>query len=231
MENVWQLLSQHSMFGSLAAADWQYISGEGGSMALPAGGMLYGQGDNADSLYLIISGSLILRSRNRMGEQLGPLTAGEIVGAEAIIAGARYTHDSISVESAELWPLSAARLVSRLESRFDDALTMIAAQATHLRRMVKSISEYKLQSTSERLARYIVELADADSGPVEIKLPCEKRQLADQLGMAPATLSRTFAKLRSFGVEAGRKDRIFVADIARLWDLASHDDLELEAFG
>lgn len=216
------------MFGCLSAADRQDIAGRGVLSVLPAGETLYGQGRVADALYLILSGSLILRSLGPMGKQLGPLTVGEVIGTEAIVTDATYAHDAIGMENAELWRISASTLVQRLEGHFDDALAMIAAQAAHLRRMVKSISEYKLQSTSERLARYIVELAQATEGPVEIKLPCEKRLMAEHLGMAPATLSRTFAKLRGYGVEASRKDRIVVADIARLRELASGDDLDLE---
>ena len=44
------------------------------------------------------------------------------------------------------------------------------------------------------------------------------------LGMEPATLSRAFAKLRELGVETGRGDRVEIADVDALRDLAESLD-------
>ena len=89
-----------------------------------------------------------------------------------------------------------------------------------MRGQIKEITELKLQSTTERLASYLVELAGAAHGRAVLRLPCEKRLLAERLGMEPATLSRAFAKLRDLGVETGRGDRVEVADMEVLRQLA-----------
>ena len=94
---------------------------------------------------------------------------------------------------------------------------MIAAMSGLLRDQVKEITELKMQSTAERLAGYLAALAGAETmGRKVVRLPCEKRLLADQLGMDPATLSRAFAKLREKGVEASRTDKVVIADVDAL---------------
>ncbi|MBX9634836.1 MAG: helix-turn-helix domain-containing protein, partial [Magnetospirillum sp.] len=93
---------------------------------------------------------------------------------------------------------------------------MIATMAGSLRGQIKEITELKLQSTTERLASYLATLAGDVTGHAVVRLPFEKRLLAERLGMEPATLSRAFAKLREVGVETGRGDRVEIADVAEL---------------
>ena len=63
---------------------------------------------------------------------------------------------------------------------------------------------------------------------VDVRLPLEKRIVADTLGMKPETLSRAIAKVRNVGVRYHRADDVFrVRDVRAL--LAFCESAEAEA--
>jgi CRP/FNR family transcriptional activator FtrB len=69
-----------------------------------------------------------------------------------------------------------------------------------LRGLVRQITDLKMKTAAQRLAVHLAGLAEAESGPAEIRLPYGKKLLASQLGMQPETLSRAFLKLQALGV-------------------------------
>jgi CRP-like cAMP-binding protein len=217
------LLKCHPMLSCLGIEDWRGVVAGVSPVELGRGGCLYRAGDPAGHLFLVAVGAVALRKPERSGEGLGPLGPGELVGTEALMAGACYGHSALVLAPLVAYPIPAARLVARLDDRFEAALAMIGVVAAALRLRVKEISELKLQSTSERLAGYLVELAPPRTGAAVLRLSCEKRELAERLGMDPATLSRAFAKLRSVGVDTDRSNRVTIADLDRLRYFAAAD--------
>lgn len=193
-----------------------------------AGTPLFVQGEPATHLYLLVHGQveLSLCRPSRPPEVLAHLAAGAAVGADSLIPGSRHAATAIAVTPARTVAVGGLALTAYLDSHFDLMLAMIAEMAGSLHGMVKEITELKLQSTTERLASYLAGLtAGCARGAVEVRLPCEKRLLAERLGMEPATLSRAFAKLREIGVETGRGDRVAIADLAELRRLGEALDM------
>lgn len=215
-------LRTHPLFGALAPADLAAVRDDPVTAVYAEGEVLFAQGEPARRLFLILQGMVEL-SVERPGlppEVRARLVEGEMVGADALLPGGRHAATARVAEPTLAAIVSAPRLVGHLDGHFDLALAMLAEMAGSLRGQIKEITELKLQSTTERLASYLVTLAGAASGRTEVRLPCEKRMLADRLGMEPATLSRAFAKLRELGVESGRGDRVAIADIAVLREMA-----------
>lgn len=214
---------QHPLFASMADRGWEALCAAATLIQLPAGALLYRRGEAADTLYLIVAGQLSLHDSGAADDTIGPITAGEVVAAHAMVAGARHGHDAVTATPLEAWALPASAFRCCLEGNFGRTLDMIAALSARLRERVKDIAEYKLHSTAERLAGYLAAIAGSVDGPTVLSLPCEKRALAERLGMDPATLSRAFAKLRSLGVESDRRDNLIIADVARLRAFAMPD--------
>lgn len=229
---VVSLLRRHPMFGCLPADSWGAICGGAAMVELEPGNTLYRQGEPADALFLVVGGSLTLQDSWCPDDAIFPIGTGELVGAGALVPGSLRAHTALAMDHARAWPIPAAGLARHLDQDFGKALAMIASLSARLRARVKEIAEFKLQSTSERLAGYLADLAEVEEGPAILRLTCEKRMLAEQLGMDPATLSRAFAKLRGLGVTSDRKDRVSVADVARLRDYAMPDGgLHMGGFG
>lgn len=215
-------LRTHPLFGALAPVDLAAVQDDPATAVYAEGEVLFAQGEPARRLFLIVQGmvELIVERPGLPPEVRARLVEGEMVGADALLPGGRHAASARVAEPTLAAIVSAPRLVSHLDGHFDLALAMLAEMAGSLRGQIKEITELKLQSTTERLASYLVALAGPASGRTEVRLPCEKRMLADRLGMEPATLSRAFAKLRELGVESGRGDRVAIADMDVLREMA-----------
>jgi CRP-like cAMP-binding protein len=90
-----------------------------------------------------------------------------------------------------------------------------------LHRLQVEICELKRHSSTQRLARYLLGLADSqEAAPTRFVLPLEKRYIAARIGCSQENLSRAFATLRRLGVETQR-GVVVIRDIAGL--LTSRD--------
>ncbi|MGE5505524.1 MAG: Crp/Fnr family transcriptional regulator [Actinomycetota bacterium] len=208
------LLRRSHLFAQLAPADLQRLIGDARPVDLAEGTFLCRAGEPAERLYFIVSGEVeTVADGPPTVLRLGP---GDVVGIEAILT--RTPHDVTARATCRVsaLPITAAALMGFLEESFQVAIGMISAMAAHLREQVREITELKMQSTAERLAGYLVSLAGEANGRAVVKLPCEKRLLAENLGMDPATLSRAFAKLRDRGVVASRTDKVVIDDVSAL---------------
>jgi CRP-like cAMP-binding protein len=85
----------------------------------------------------------------------------------------------------------------------------------HLRRLVQQIEHLTVRSSTERLADFLVKLADNRNERAILRLPYDKGLIAARLGMQPETLSRALAKLRPLGVET-KGSRVTIRDVDAL---------------
>ncbi len=208
------LLRQHPMLGCIGIEDWRAVTGGAAPADVPTGAVVYRQGDPADRLVVIARGAVVLNG----ADLPGPFGAGEVIGAESLVAGSVFAGTARASAPSTLLAIESQRLVRHLEHHFDQVLDMIGGVSASLRVRVREVSVLKLQSAVERLADFLAELAPGQGGAVRLRLPFEKQILAERLGMDPATLSRAFGKLRALGVDTDRQDHavVLIQDIGRL---------------
>ncbi|ARJ67388.1 protein kinase [Magnetospirillum sp. ME-1] len=202
------------LFSAVPAGDAAVLLDGHGTLTLNDGDVVFAEGAPADFLFLVLSGDVLIDA-SPASPQLR-LSAGDTAGEEAVLTGAPHAATARAAGPVTLLSMPAGTLMGYLESHFDVAIAMISAMAGNLREQVREITELKMQSTAERLASYLLALAGDATGKAVVRLPYEKRHLADHLGMDPATLSRAFAKLRDKGVVASRTDKVEIADVATL---------------
>jgi CRP-like cAMP-binding protein len=219
-------LRAHPLFSPLAPGELAAVLDTPETAVFAEGETLFRQGEPAHRLFLILQGlvELVIEPPGQGPTVLARLTEGETVGADALLPGGHHAATARVAEPTLAAVVAAPLLIAHLDNNFDRALVMIAEMAGSLRGQIREITELKLQSTTERLASYLVALAGDACGQAVVRLPFEKRLLADRLGMEPATLSRAFAKLRDLGVETGRGDRVTIADVDALREIAESLD-------
>lgn len=212
----------HPLLSCLSPDVWWGALVEASPRHLAAGEVLYRRGDPAETLYILVRGSVSVGC-----DATVVVPAGQILGCSTLAPGKRHESTAVAMEPATVWRVSADRLRDHLDRHFDDALAMVGRVAASLRRHIRQISDLRLQSTTERLAGYLLELAEKggrDAGVgVTVTLPVTKQELASSLGMDPATLSRGFGKLRPFGVTRGRGAMVHLADAEGLRRMATPD--------
>ncbi|MBF0324866.1 MAG: cyclic nucleotide-binding domain-containing protein [Alphaproteobacteria bacterium] len=212
------VLTEHPLFEAMTPESLAMVLDSPDTIDLMEGQVLFRQGDIADRIYVLAAGAVeLMAERSDLPDEvLARLGPGEFVGANALMPESRHAAAARVVQTGRAVVISGPALHRLLDGDFALTLSLIAVMAGSLRGQIREITELKLQSTTERLASYLVTLAGDGDGRTIVRLPFEKRLLADRLGMEPATLSRAFARLREFGVETGRGDRVEISNLDQL---------------
>jgi cAMP-binding proteins - catabolite gene activator and regulatory subunit of cAMP-dependent protein kinases len=203
------------VFGQWPEPDRARLLSYSGERIFTAGDVLFRRGDPAVAFCVVLDGTVGLTLTEDEGSSgvVDMVRPGELAGDEAVFDRGPHTASAIALTPVTALVVAAEPFLAHLETRFELVLTMLAGASSRLRGLVHDITELKLQSTTQRLAGYLVRLAGAQQGRVRLMLPCEKQLLAERLGMKPESLSRSLSKLRAQGVHAGRPDIVEIDDI------------------
>ncbi len=193
--------------------------------SFPAGTVLLRENTSADFLYIVLEGLVEMSAASDDSD-----TVTEILGPVNLFILAAVLNDNVCLQSARtLTParilMIPAPLIRELlgeDQSFMRAVVFELARA--YRRTVKELKKQKLRSGAKRLANWILREYARQGQNVAMKLPFEKRVLASYLGMTPENLSRGFATLAQYGVQASGGN-IFLSDLVALTGYANPSPL------
>jgi CRP/FNR family cyclic AMP-dependent transcriptional regulator len=173
--------------------------------------VVFHEGDPGDTLHLLVSGRVAVRSTTRLGQvaTLNLLGPGDAVGEMALLdPRARRTATVVALEPTHTLALEGRRFAElrRRHPQIDRSLA--ALLAAKLRRASEQVVESLYVPVEVRVARRLVELADAYGG--EIRLTQD--DLAGLVGTTRATANSVLRSLAGRGAVALRRGRIAVTD-------------------
>lgn len=188
--------------------------------------VLFGQEELADRFYLILRGrvELFVQSISQRESIIDILGAGEYFGIASIFEKGEFQNGARVVEAGDVVVMPSGPFLLHLEGNFPLLKDMMASMSFHLRSLVRQVSELKLKTTGQRLGSFLLGLTKEQSGEALVKLPYDKKLLANRLGMKPESLSRALGKLRDVGVK-GEHDVLILEDIERLKEFCQDSDL------
>ncbi len=201
------------LFGGLSEADLRAVLGDARLVPVAAGTDLFETGQAIDTVYVIVSGSVevaVIESGRRCVVEVARI--GALLGDTGLFGDGRYPNGARTAGAATLLAIPAGPFLAQILGRFDLARRALTAMSVRLRGLVTRVSEMKLKTAAHRLGDYLLALACTDQGQVTLRLPFEKRLVAEQLGMTPETLSRAFARLAPLGVETRPDGTVLLAD-------------------
>jgi len=214
---VMAALHSAALFSGLPEAIVDRIASRSRLERRRSGETIFVQGAPANFFFIVVHGWVKLVRTRPDGKQtlLTTFAAGETFAEAVAITGGRYPATAIAATDVAVARISADALRAEISAQPEVGFAMIAATAQHLHHMVRQIEQLKLQSGDERVADFLLSLAEKQSGAVDVTLPFDKRVIANTLGIAQETLSRAFARLRAFGVEV-EGARVHIRDISGL---------------
>ena len=165
------------------------------------GKYLYIQGDICNSMDLIVSGGVEIRSIDKDGKTrvLSTLSKGDILGANILFSSKReYPFSVVCIEELELFKISKEEVLSFSEKNrefVEGILTIISDKTTDLTSWISNIS---LKTLREKIIDYLrIQSAIQESNL--IYLPTTKSLLAERLGVQRTSLSRELSILEKEG--------------------------------
>jgi len=205
------------IFSSLSDSDIKEIYAHARVRLVSAGDTLFRRGDQVRAFYGIVVGWVKVYNSNADGNEavLGVFSTGETFAEAAMFLGGEYPATAEVVEDSRLLEFEKEFFVREIITKPHISQGIMGSMAHHLMRMTREIEQLKILSAEQRLTRFLLNLCHTKQGACSVSLPYEKSLIAARLGMKAETLSRSFAKLKSAGVEVASTS-IKIADIDTL---------------
>lgn len=182
------------------------------------------QGDAAENIFVVLDGWVKLFRITPTGAEavVGVFTRGRSFGEAVAFDGAAYPVTAEAVTDTRLLVVSAKMLTSMMRERPEIALAVVSSTFRHLHGLVAQVEQLKAHTGAQRVAEFLLDLCECDSGSCTITLPYDKTLIAGRLGMQPPSLSRAFGRLESQGVKISHNQAV-IADVEKLREYMMED--------
>ncbi len=194
---------------------------------LPAGAVLFRQGDAPTHLFVLTSGRVKVGQVSGAGSPLtiGFMGPGDPVGCVAVFRQVPYPATAMAVTdiAALAWPASAvASLLERIPQISANALNMVGARTEE---MVNRLREMATERVEMRIAKTLLRLGEtsgnvAESG-LEIGFLISRQDVAEMAGTDLYNVSRVLSRWKREGLIDSRRQRITIRHPSGLSRIAS----------
>lgn len=192
-----------SVCGSLEVADLMRLDALAQKAVFVPGEALVREGEKADALFNITSGSVRVYRLLPDGRRqiTGFLFAGDFLG---LVAGASH---GVSAEAIE--PTTACRFRrTEFDALVRDCPPLERVLFARMRHELAAVQDQLVllgrKTARERIASFLLELPSHDpmrgTAPGHVRLPMTRTEIADYLGLTIETVSRVLTKLKVTGV-------------------------------
>src|SRR4051812_22332256 len=133
--------------------------------AWPAGFQIYERGANADGVFIVVRGRVVLRSRVRAGRGFVPwvATPGETFGAEGLSPHGVYATDARADDETETLFLSTTKLRAFIREQPAYALAVVGQVMAERTALLEKLRELTTLSVEQRLVAALRRMTAHDS--------------------------------------------------------------------
>jgi CRP/FNR family transcriptional regulator, nitrogen fixation regulation protein len=187
----------------------------GAPMSFTRNAEIYGEGEPADYLYKVISGTVrtykvLSDGRRQIGAFYMP---GDVFGLET---SDEHTFSAEAISDSRVLVIKRSVLVALAERDSDVARQLWALTGRELSRVQDHIM-LLIKTAQERVAGFLLEMAERASNGNALELPMSRQDIADYLGLTIETVSRTLTTLENAAaIELPSSRRIVLRNRAAL---------------
>jgi CRP/FNR family transcriptional regulator, nitrogen fixation regulation protein len=181
---------------------------------------IYGENEPAEYLYKVVSGTVrtykvLVDGRRQIG---GFYLPGDMFGLET---GDEHTFSAEAITDCKIIVIKRSAVVALAARDNNVAQQMWALTARELHRAQDRILVL-IKSAQERVAGFLLEMADRAAGSAAVELPMSRQDIADYLGLTIETVSRTLTQLeKTAAIELPTSRRILLRNRSALTRLNS----------
>jgi len=218
-------LKQVVVFQNATDDDLQLILKNSLTRSAEEGEFFFFQGDNAQFLYVLISGQVKLMQSNPNGQQvnLRTISPWQMFGALGIVhAGATYPASALALEDSVVLTVKSDFLHLMMETRPYLSFDLMKLMTSYIQEMQARYRELATGRVEQRVANALLRLTaqmgvkpEKDTG---IELSFSRQDVAEMTGTTLYTVSRLLSEWERRGIIATGRERI---KILRPHDLVS----------
>jgi CRP/FNR family transcriptional regulator, cyclic AMP receptor protein len=174
--------------------------------AFPKNAIIVNEGDETDSLYVIMSGRARVYVSNPQGRevQLNLIGPGEYFG-EITLDGGPRSASVMAAEDCRCAIVKRGELLTLVEKEPHFALHMVRKLASRVRDLTENVRSLALMDVYGRVARLLLELAEERNGRLVVEEPLTHKDIASRVGASREMISRIFSDLTAGGY-VGKED-------------------------
>jgi CRP-like cAMP-binding protein len=187
----------------------------GAAMSYPRNAEIYGESESAEYLYKVVSGAVrTYKVLNDGRRQIGGFyLPGDLFGLEF---GEEHTFSAETVTEAKVLVIKRSALVALAARDHEVAHQLFTLTGRELHRVQEHMLML-IKSAQERIAGFLLEMADRATVGTAIELPMSRQDIADYLGLTIETVSRTLTSLEgSAAIELPSSRRIVLRNRSAL---------------
>lgn len=172
----------------------------------PAGEQLFRQGDPARLVYRILKGSAVsyrLLSDGRR-QVTGFHLPGDFVGLEA---GVEHSTTAEALSTVQASAIERAELAKRAATDINLARALWQTTVRAVHRSEDHVKILARQGATERVVAFLLDFAGRRQDSEIVDLPMTRQDIADHVGLAIHTVSRTLSQLQTEGLIEARSTR------------------------
>jgi CRP/FNR family transcriptional regulator, cyclic AMP receptor protein len=196
------LLKQVPLFRSLRAEDIRHIAALLQKHTLRKGDVLFRNGEEGHSLYMITAGKIKIVRQSRDGDEmiLAVLSTGDFCGEMALLDGLSRSADAVAVEETHLYGLNRKDFLAYVMNNETAVKAILSALSKRLRKADDFLEDIFFLKIAARLAKKLIELAmsngfqEGENGP--IKLSVTQKDLAGMIGATRESVNKELRALR-----------------------------------
>jgi CRP/FNR family nitrogen fixation transcriptional regulator len=187
----------------------------GACMPFAANSEIYGENEPADYLYKVVSGTVrtykvLVDGRRQIGAFY---LAGDIFGLET---ADEHAFSAEAITDCKIIVIKRSTVTALAARDNEVAREMWALTARELQR-VQEHSLVLIKSAEERVAGFLLEMADRVPSGGAVELPMSRQDIADYLGLTIETVSRTLKILEGAAtIEVAKRRRILLRNRSAL---------------
>lgn len=215
---ILDVLKQVPLFNALEEPHLQLISSSCELIKLARGENIFLRGAKVHSFYYLIRGGIKIYAMSKDGaEKVIYIAApGESFGEAAMFLDTAVPVGTQAIHESMVLTIPKAAIYKLIEENPRIAHLMLAGMSMRMHRLIQDIKALSLQSASERVVGYLLQLCSDQKITQNIILPAKKSTIASLLNLTPETLSRTLAKLEKQGLIFVNATEIQIPDSERL---------------
>lgn len=184
----------------LTEGELRTLSGEGVVKTFPKHAVIVNEGDETDSLYVILSGRVKVFLSDEAGKEivLGTQGPGEYFG-EMVLDGRPRSASVMTLESSRFAVVPKQKFREFLRTHPDFSVHLIEKLIRRTRALTESVKSLALMDVYGRVARLLLELATEEEGKLVINEKLTQQDIANRVGASREMISRIFKDLSSGG--------------------------------
>jgi CRP/FNR family cyclic AMP-dependent transcriptional regulator len=206
------MLDKVALFEGLSEAQLARLSDKAPVRAFPKGAIVINEGDEAGTLFVIVSGAVKAYLSDENGKEaiLSTQGPGEYFGELALFDDTPRSASVAATEPCKLMVLQKSVVQEAVRSDPDIALKLLKGMAGRVRRLTENVRTLALLDVFGRLVRVLEDLAVERDGVRVIEPRPTQQEIASRIGASREMVSRILTDLARGGYIEMEDKRILI---------------------